>query len=231
VQTNLLQKLVARSYFATLKTQFANLLYTSDTKVELDKLWYKLLAQGLVLQPNLSAKKDFTEILLSFYTHYSQPTLLFLGNLSSFSLQMQEGMLKLLEEPPKNLQIILFAQNRSNILPTIASRCWFHNLKSDLVIKILDQNLLAQTQKKLPPVLDFCRSLLSDKKVSVPDLKIVEREELNFWLWQVQFYLENFYKQQPDSKYFNKLTKIIEARKLNEQNLQKKFIFGWLNLT
>ncbi len=209
VQIDLLQKMVAKSYFTTLKTQFANLLYTPEIQTELDKLWHKLLAQGLVLQPDLNVKKDFTESVLGFYTNYSQPTLLFLGDLSSFSLTMQEGMLKLLEEPPKNLQIILFAQNRSNILPTITSRCRFHNLKSDLVIKILDQNLLTQTQKKLPPVLDFCRSFLSGKKISIPDLKTVEREELDFWLWQVQFYLESFYKQQPNPKYFSKLAKIL----------------------
>jgi hypothetical protein len=42
-------------------------------------------------------------------------------------------------------------------------------------------------------------------------------------------YLENFYKHQPHWTYLHQLAKVIQARQLNQQNLQKKFVLAWLN--
>jgi len=39
------------------------------------------------------------------------------------TVEAQNSLLKLLEEPPEETQIILTAQNRSNLLPTVVSRC------------------------------------------------------------------------------------------------------------
>ena len=75
----------------------------------------------------------------------------------------------------------------------------------------------------------MCKQLVLNKPITLPDLKNVEREEIAFWLWQIQVYLENFYKHQPHFNYLKQLTKVVQARQLNQQNLQKKFVLAWLN--
>lgn len=51
-------------------------------------------------------------------------------NFSSANIQSQNKLLKVLEEPPKNVYILLCVNNISKILPTILSRCQKINLKS-----------------------------------------------------------------------------------------------------
>jgi len=223
-----LKKLIAKAWLQN-STTIANNLTSFLEDPNLDSFWNQQLVKGTVLEPNLDTKKEFTDSLLEFYVRYTKPTLLFLGNLDSFSLPMQEGMLKFLEEPPQNLIIILFAQERANILPTISSRCQLHRLPNQLVLGLLDQKLLEQTKNKLPAADSVCKHLVLHKPLSLPDLKNVEREEIDFWLWQVQVYLENFYKHQPHWTYLHQLAKVIQARQLNQQNLQKKFVLAWLN--
>lgn len=223
-----LKKLIAKAWLQNSTKTWDNLAtFLEDS--DLDSFWNQQLVKGTVLEPNLDTKKEFTDSLLEFYVRYTKPTLLFLGNLDSFSLPMQEGMLKFLEEPPQNLIIILFAQERANILPTISSRCQLHRLPNQLVLGLLDQKLLEQTKNKLPTADSACKHLVLHKPLSLPDLKNVEREEIDFWLWQVQVYLENFYKHQPHWTYLHQLAKVIQARQLNQQNLQKKFVLAWLN--
>ncbi len=224
-----LKKLIAKAFFYHQNRTFLHNLEALLNSSDLAAFWNHQLATGTILEPNLDTKQEFTDSLLDFYVQYSQPTLLFLGNLENFSLPMQEGMLKFLEEPPEKLEIILFAQERYYILPTIGSRCQLHRLPKQLVMQLLDQDLLQKTQQKLPPVGLFCKQFLLNGPLVLPDLKNVERKELDFWLWQVQTYLENFYQQQPHVNYFSKLTKVIQARQLNQQNLQKKFVLAWLN--
>jgi hypothetical protein len=226
-----LEKLLAKVFFETKEGSNFTLSQLpsnlpSDNK--LDEVWTKFLSRGRILTPNLTGKKDFTESLLGFYEIYPQPTLLFLGSLNDYSLPMQEGMLKLLEEPPANLQILLLAQDRINILPTITSRCQFHQLPKSLVVALLDQDLLEKTKTKLPGVANWLKTWLTSPAPAWPDLKNVEREEIDFWLWQVQSYLEEYYKQKPERALAGKLTQALQARQLNRQNLQKKFVLGWL---
>jgi DNA polymerase III, gamma/tau subunits len=223
-----LKKLITKACLQN-PTTIVNNLTSFLEDPNLDSFWNQQLVKGTVLEPNLDTKKEFTDSLLEFYVRYTKPTLLFLGNLDSFSLPMQEGMLKFLEEPPQNLIIILFAQERVNILPTISSRCQLHRLPNQLVLGLLDQKLLEQTKNKLPAADSACKHLVLHKPLSLPDLKNVEREEIDFWLWQVQVYLENFYKHQPHWNYLHQLAKVIQARQLNQQNLQKKFVLAWLN--
>lgn len=46
-----------------------------------------------------------------------------LNNFSSATIQAQNKLLKILEEPPKNVYIIIGATNMGKVLPTIVSRC------------------------------------------------------------------------------------------------------------
>ena len=73
------------------------------------------------------------------------------------TIEAQNSMLKILEEPPKNTLIIILAENSNQFLPTITSRCKIIELEnkevpkgSGEVFEIFDQNIgerfyLAQT--------------------------------------------------------------------------------------
>lgn len=192
------------------------------------KNWHKYLNNGQILEPNFSKKVEFREQQNSWYQTYNLPTLFFLGDLSQHSESLQEGMLRFLEEPPKNLYPILFAQDKSEILPTILSRSTTINLSRNFVLKHLSSEKLEKIAKTLPPAKQFALDLITDKKLELPDFSKIERDEIDFWLWQISCWIEEFYKQQPLPKIADKLQKILRSRKLNQQNLQKKLAVAWM---
>jgi len=196
---------------------------------QIEGKYESLLSSQKIIEHDYTDKKQFTKQILDLYSVYSKPTLLFLGSLDNYSIQLQEGMLKLLEEPPNNLIIVLFSKTQNIILPTIKSRSNIYQISKKLVMKNLDQELLEKTKKNLPEPLKFVKQLIKDKtKVEFPDLKKVEREEIDFWLWQLLNYLESFYKQNRDQRIAKLLNKVLESQKLNSKNLQKKFVLNWL---
>jgi predicted house-cleaning noncanonical NTP pyrophosphatase (MazG superfamily) len=178
----------------------------------------------------LSSKDDILSKVHTFYQHYHQPTLLFLGNLSKLSSLFQEGLLRLLEEPPANLYIVLFSHSLQEVLGTISSRCQVHLLASEWLWQHLDEQLLEKVKKKLPPAREVIQQLLKKHVPTIESkqLKTVEREELDFWLWQLQSYVTEFYQQKPNIKLADWLTHILRARQLNQENLQKRLVVDFL---
>jgi DNA polymerase III delta prime subunit len=179
---------------------------------------------------NFDSKKDFSSQLLGFYKNYPDPNLLFLGDLSQYSIQLQEGMLRLLEEPPKNLFIILYCQNLQDIIPTISSRARIHNLPKKIILESLDPEIHLQTKKKLPIPKETVSDLINKKNIAQIEAKNLEREEISTWLWQLESYLKEIYKQKPNPQIATALFKVLEAKKYNQSNLQKKFVLETLNL-
>lgn len=68
----------------------------------------------------LSSKKPFQSELNSIIILEAQ----------NLTIEAQNSLLKTLEEPPENTQLILTAPNQDSVLPTIASRCLKHNLRT-----------------------------------------------------------------------------------------------------
>lgn len=198
------------------------------------ELWLESLQTGRVIVSNLQNKEDYRQELMNFYQKYTQPCLLFLGDLRTLSLNLQESMLKLLEEPPNNLQIILYSHTLSQVLPTILSRCRILLLPKDYILQRLDHKLLKQVQEKLPASKIFLKHWLQKKTQTLLqnlDWQKLEREEISFWLWQLASQLQALYKQHPGQKLLAQmLDKVIRASKLNENNLQKKLVLGYLDL-
>jgi DNA polymerase III, delta subunit len=176
-----------------------------------------------------SKKETFKKFLQNdVWVSYANTTLLFLGDLSQYSESLQEGMLKLLEEPPKNLVIIIFAQNLSRIKPTIISRSRIQSIPTQIVFQNLSLKIVEKV-KKLPEPSIVVKNLLGNIKVEVDKVSDYEREEIDMWLWQIETNLGMLYKEKPENKIAESITKVLRARQLNDQNLQKKFSIGWLN--
>ncbi|NJL97180.1 hypothetical protein HC864_05250 [Candidatus Gracilibacteria bacterium] len=184
----------------------------------------------MLLNLDFNQKKDYKKSLLSLYEHREKPTLLFLGDLERYSLPLQEGMLRLLEEPPQNLHIILFSQTQSNILSTITSRSRVHTLPLEYIFQIIDPLMLQKVQNKLPPVKESVVSILkSPSSILIDNINKVEREEITFWLWQINEYLSQAYTKNPTKRLATKIHAVLQAINYNSQNLQKKFVLETLN--
>jgi DNA polymerase III delta prime subunit len=220
-----LSKLVAFNFF-TNKTFEIN---SQSLNCE-NPMWENKLSSSQILTENFDSKNDLKSSITGYYQKYNKPTLLFLGDLSSYSQLLQEGMLKLLEEPPHNLFIICFAKSKSELLQTVLSRCKIISLEQNVVAKFLDQKLLEKTKKSFPEIDQTVKKILKNEVVGQEiDFTKAERAEIQFWLWQIEYYLKQVYLQQPNQKIASSLEKVIKAQNLNNQNLQKKFVVGWLN--
>ena len=194
---------------------------------------YRNSGQIILFEPKESGKDSDVVQFNNFVSStlnkvFEKPTLLFLGDLSELSNGVQEASLKLLEEPPQNLIIIIFAQNLSRIKPTIISRCRIQTIPIPIVFQNLNSKV-AEKVKKLPEPSLVVKNLLGNIKIEVEKVSDYEREEIDMWLWQIETNLGMIYKEKPEPKIAQSITKVLRARQLNNQNLQKKFSIGWLN--
>jgi len=186
-------------------------------------------SQNRIIQLKFDSKKDAREILGGLMQRFPEPTLLFLGNITEYSIPLQEGLLKILEEPPRNLQIIMFAHSAQEILPTIASRSSLIHLPGELVLKILDTDKAQKISKKLPNPTEFTKALLTSQvtqeTISGLDIVKLERDEIDFWLWQVGMNLDHVYSKTPKKGIAVVMKKVLQAKHSNQANVQKKFVF------
>ncbi len=197
-----------------------------------EKQFESMVNKGTVLQVDITTKKDFREIMSTLYTHFHTITLLFLGDISTYSLELQEGMLRLLEEPPENLIIILTSHTSQELLPTIQSRSSIHTLKTEQIFALLNTDISTKVKKRLPAPADTAKAIISNSfsYSSIKDISKVEREEINMWLWMVSMYLIQILKQQPDIRIAKAVEKLVKSIQLNNANVLKKFVFANLGL-
>jgi DNA polymerase III, delta subunit len=227
-----LQKQLAYKFFVENRLEFESEISTAN----LETNWQTHLSQNqiIIFDSNVgetdNKKENFRRFVTTeVYIKYNHPTILFLGDLTTYSESLQEGMLKLLEEPPENLYIVIFAQNLSQIKPTIISRCSIKLLDNPTVFSNLDPKLVEKV-KKLPEPKVAVAALINNKRVEIEKVSDYERDELDFWMWQIQTNLSMIYAQQPQDQIAQAITRTLKARQLNSQNLQKKFAIGQLYL-
>ena len=94
---------------------------------------------------------------------------------NKYSNVTQNALLKILEEPPKNIVIILVAKNRAIFLPTIRSRLIVQDIKTTKITKEVEfdfENL------NLVSIYDF---LKDNKHISKDESKALIEEAFNFY--------------------------------------------------
>lgn len=92
----------------------------------------------------------------------------------SFNKEAQNALLKVLEEPPKNIHFLLFAPNRNAFIPTIRSRMRVINKTNHIPIKPLDLDLKNLDHAK---IYDFLHSLDYLSKTQAQE--VIERLLMN----------------------------------------------------
>ena len=141
----------------------------------------------------------------------------FLENFHLSSIPAQNSFLKLLEEPPSNVQFVLTTDNKNNLLPTIISR-----------VKIIKLE-----ERKIKNVNKF---VFDETKISLSLFKITDKESAKKILIQ----LISFFHGRLDSdkkatlilKEILKLNKLLDSNNLNPQlTVDQGLIFIWKTYT
>ncbi|PRM87309.1 DNA polymerase III subunit delta' [Aliarcobacter cryaerophilus] len=88
---------------------------------------------------------------------------------ATFRVEAQNALLKILEEPPKNIVFILLVSSKNSLLPTIYSRLPYKNLK-----KVLEKNDIELNIKKLD-LKDIYTFIKNNQKITKDEaINIVE---------------------------------------------------------
>lgn len=102
--------------------QKGHILISTDLNSELERLEEDLKPYRIVKFVEESFKIEHAKAVLSeAYISESQTKYIILAALE-FTDIAQNSLLKLLEEPPRNIEFIIISPTKSNLLPTIRSR-------------------------------------------------------------------------------------------------------------
>lgn len=100
----------------------SHILISSDIESELTRLKEELKPSRVVSFIRDDFKlEDAKAVVSQSYISESQTKYIILGA-NSFNAVSQNSLLKILEEPPRNIEFIIISQTKSNLLPTIRSR-------------------------------------------------------------------------------------------------------------
>jgi len=139
-------------------------------KNKIDKIDITLIESEKAV--GIAQVRDFQKkIFLKPYKSDQKAVILNAGN--GLTLESQNALLKVLEEPPKNTIIILLVESDESILPTILSRCKIIFLDKDIV----GQKDLAEYEKIL---LSLKNSGVGDRLRLAQDKSKTKEEALNF---------------------------------------------------
>jgi len=141
----------------------------------------------------------------------------FLENFHLSSVPAQNSFLKLLEEPPSNVQFVLTTDNRNSLLPTIISR-----------VKII--KLIEKQSKEV--VEQFISPFHTTTKIPLSSFKITDKESAKNILLQLINFLRNKLESDEKSpiilKEILRLNSLLENNNLNPQlTVDQGLIFIW----
>lgn len=142
--------------------------------------------------------EDAKEVIAEAYKSEENTKTLILGA-KSFTVPAQNALLKILEEPPRNIVFILIAPNKSTFLPTVRSRLTLHSEHETLQYEPLEISL---------KTLDL-REMFSWVKEH-EKLKKHEAKELVMRLWHHAIYDENLLLSEIQINAFDKAIRLIE---------------------
>ena len=100
----------------------SHIIISTDIVSEFEKLQNKLKPLRVVGFIEEKFKLEHAKAVVSeAYISESQTKYIVLGS-QSFGIEAQNSLLKVFEEPPKNIEFIIISPTKSNLLPTVRSR-------------------------------------------------------------------------------------------------------------
>lgn len=136
---------------------------------------------------------------------------LIIYNAHTASIEAQNALLKLLEEPPAHTLLILTAESKQNFLPTIISRCTI------IPLNIVEPEITTDQKNKLQEEFTtLCNAPIAEKLRKAADVASEKAETLN-WMRKMMEYLReelvanHFIKYISYLKQFQKTYNLIQS--------------------
>jgi hypothetical protein len=144
------------------------------------------------------------------------------GQAETMTLAAQQAILKTLEEPPANSQIILLCQHEHQLLDTIVSRCRVKKISDP----VLNESAL-KTQEKL--YLQLSRAKIPERFTLVAAYSTNNLSAKEFVTQQL-YYLHHLLRQKPETVNVKLITALDKARAALKVNVNPKLTLEVLSL-
>ncbi len=126
-----------------------HILITSEIESEIERLEQELKPLRVVNFFEENFKIEHAKLVTKeAYISESQTKYIIIAAIE-FTTVAQNALLKLLEEPPKNIEFIVISPTKSNLLPTVRSRLPILKQSQDHTQEVLDINLAKLDYKDL----------------------------------------------------------------------------------
>jgi len=168
--------------------------------------------------------EDIKSLIKETKVFHPKTRIYFLANFHLSSIPAQNSFLKLLEEPPSNVQFVLTTDNKNNLLPTIVSRT-----------KIVKLQIHKNNKITKNPIVDIiCRDVINHVSTGIPLSKLTTTDKES--AKKILLQLINFFRDKLDSdkkspiilKEILKLNKLLDSNNLNPQlTVDQVLIFVW----
>ncbi|MEN4052817.1 MULTISPECIES: DNA polymerase III subunit delta' [Sulfurimonas] len=126
-----------------------HILITSEIESEIERLEQELKPLRVVKFFEENFKIEHAKLVTGeAYISESQTKYIIIAAIE-FTAVAQNALLKLLEEPPKNIEFIIISPTKSNLLPTVRSRLPILKQSGDHTQEVLDINLAKLDYKEV----------------------------------------------------------------------------------
>ena len=111
---------------------------------------------------------------------------------ATFRVEAQNALLKILEEPPKNIVFILLVSSKNSLLPTIYSRLPYKNLKKVVEKDDIELNIKKLDLKDIYTFIKNNQKITKDEAINIVETILIKANKENLKLNQKE--LDIFFK-------------------------------------
>ena len=111
---------------------------------------------------------------------------------ATFRVEAQNALLKILEEPPKNIVFILLVSSKNSLLPTIYSRLQYKNLKKVVEKDDIELNIKKLDLKDIYTFIKNSQKITKDEAINIVETILIKANKENVKLNQKE--LDIFFK-------------------------------------
>ena len=111
---------------------------------------------------------------------------------ATFRVEAQNALLKILEEPPKNIVFILLVSSKNSLLPTIYSRLPYKNLKKVVNKDDIELNIKKLDLKDIYTFIKNNQKITKDEAINIVETILIKANKENIKLNQKE--LDIFFK-------------------------------------
>lgn len=111
---------------------------------------------------------------------------------ATFRVEAQNALLKILEEPPKNIVFILLVSSKNSLLPTIYSRLPYKNLKKVVEKDDIELNIKKLDLKDIYTFIKNSQKITKDEAINIVETILIKANKENIKFNQKE--LDIFFK-------------------------------------